>query len=226
MMNETTMKKARALIDRIDLSDENFRIEQLFAEREELEASLVRADDRRKAALRDLNEARDKQQVNAVAVADSLLAGTEAREAAEAGPSIDELKDEIASLRAGIGELSRRISTVKNEIANEQAKAQHKIAAATKPLADAIATEMAEASKRLLDCYAAATALTDASGGHGIILHAARQAVSGVMGIDKPLPGARQLVEVPRDLSALLATLGEKGPAHKPRLTTSVLTPL
>lgn len=225
-MDSNAIKEARSLIDRIDLSDENARIEKLLAEQSELEASLGRADDRRKAALRDLNDAREKQEVNAVAVADSLLAGTEAREAAEAGPSIDDLKDEIASLRAGMGELSRRITAVKNEISNEQAKAQQKVAAATKPLADAIATEMAEASKRLLDCYAAATALTDAAGGHGIVLHAARQAVGGVMGTDKPLPGARQLIEVPRDLSALLATLSENGPAHKPRLTTSVLTPL
>lgn len=211
------LDQTAALIGALDLSAENERVAALRTEVAEIEAAAERADSRLRAIGTALAS---RSGPDGAAVADALLSGADAADAAEAGPGDDALRAERETLRAGMGELSRRAELARREIGEIEQAATTKAAECVAPLAEALREEMRQAGNRIVEGFAAITAVQEATRGHGLARLAAESAVRGLMGQDKLLD-YRRSATVPADIGAVLRPLVDKGPALRLRRVVS-----
>lgn len=218
---EDVLTRTRRLLAALDLTAENETIVSLQRQHGEVSDALARADDRI-AEIR--GELAKKKGPDARAVADALLGGAEATEAARVGPSEEELREQIDALRAGMGELRRREESLREQIRVARSEASRQVIIATEPLAEALSEEMRATASRLIEQWAAITALGEALGGHMGERNAARDAVKGLCGTYRLLPH-QQAIPVPREIQDLIALLHDKGPSLQVRAPVALPLP-
>lgn len=204
-------------IEALDLSAENEQVQALEQQIAEIAEATSRAEARRTEIRRTFAALREN---DGEAVADALLQGDDARQAAHQGPDEKALREELAALGAGIGDLERRRVEAKHEIERIRDQATMRAAESTKPMVDAIASDMRAAAQALLTGYAALSAVNEATRGHGSLLLAGRYAVDGLKGMDRLLPDQKQ-ASVPAPVIETLAGLNGKGAALRPRLIST-----
>ncbi len=205
----------------IDTTDANRRIAELESQKEEFAAAIQRAEERASEIAILINNDR----LDPVGAADALLDGG-AGTAERLGVTIDQMRAELASLRAGISELRGRTNTAKRAIDEIRDAVGDKVRNAVKPLALALKAEAGEAVERLLILYAASEALHSAT--RQIDTFAVAETLRAVLprtiGRDSIVP-QRERVEVPDDVLAALAGLSGLGAAHMLALPKSVARP-
>jgi hypothetical protein len=218
---EDILNSTRRLLAALDLSKQNDTVLSLQRQHGEVSDALARADDRITEIRSELAK---KKGPDARAVADALLDGAEATAAARVGQSEEELREQIDALRAGMGELRRREEDLREQIRLARVEASEQAIIATEPLAQALTAEMRATATRLIEQWAAFTALAEALGGHMASSIAARDAVKGLCGSDRLLPHQRT-IPVPREIQDLIGLLRDKGPSLQVRAPVALPLP-
>lgn len=220
-MDRKIIERTGNLLSALDFTAENAEIEALEAEIARNQVAITTAQERCGEISRALSE---RAGPDPIAVADALLEGAVAIDAAAAGPGDEEMRHEAASLRAGIQELMRRNENARLEVNAVRDRARDRAAACVQPIVDAITADMRDAAEQLVQSYAAISAIDEATRGHGLQRLAARGAVSGIMGMDKLLNYRRE-TEVPAAIVDALGKLTGKGTALRVRVPSRVPSP-
>lgn len=217
-MDKATLKRARQAFEQLDLSSENAEVERLEAEITEI----FRAAEKATARVAEISRLLvDFAGPSGRDVADQLLRGAEAREAATACPSRDDLEGERLALQAALRELRHREADVRLEISSVEQGAAGRAAEVAGPLLAAIEADMIEAAARIKAGWAAVSAVRAAASCSGLLVDKARTAVEGVSGVQRLLPFERTVAVDPA-LVAALAPLATKGRALRSSSITSV----
>jgi hypothetical protein len=208
---DKAIAKVTAAFAALNFTAENERVISIEAEMARMTDARASAEARCLAISQTLADWRGP---DASAVADALLADASPGDAAKAGPNIDELKAEHAALLSGINNLNQRIEANHFAVRQIREDARQTVAAQTKPLIDAIYDDAKEAGKRIVDAYAALTAIN-----YSMNTAISEQAITGeavekIACFNGLLPATRE-VDVPGPIVRILSNLAEKGPALK-----------
>lgn len=223
MISAKTSQAVARAIGAIDTGTTQARIAEIEGERAECETAIERANERIRAIQFRLDEAAP---IDGAGVADCLLAGDVGRTAATAGPDRDALQAEARALRAGIGDLNRRMDTGTQEVRNARDDIRAEASRAVLPLVAEIELAAVSASQQLAAAFAALTAVhrLTSSGEALRIRLPVEMAVSQLAGPDGILPRGDG-IPVPGDVIAALSTLSGLGGLHRDRPPASVPTP-
>lgn len=213
------LKELSAAFDALDFSEENARIADLEAEIARTEATITKAEQR----CTEISQSLIGYQRDAKAVADALVGDAPVIEAARAGPSEEDLREERTSLRAGIGDLNRRIADTTNEIRQIQLQALRTLPPFVKPIVDELIAEARAAAQTVVDRYVAIYALSDAAQGGAPDKSKIAKAVEGITASGGLASLTR--ADVPAELREALGKLAGKGRALPVRLTSTVPMP-
>jgi hypothetical protein len=220
-MDKRTLDATARALASLDVSTENAQVAALQAEIDRNNEAVDVAERR----CREIGTAlAGGGHPDAPAVADALVGGAAAMEAAIVGPGEEVMRLERESLRAGIGELNRRTEQARQEIDTIRDCARQRASECIQPLVDVIDEGMRMAAALLLEGFAAVSAINDATRGHARSRLAAELAVDGVMGMDRIL-GSQRHIEVPTEICSAIGSLRNKGAALPVRLTTRVAVP-
>ncbi|MEE4152568.1 MAG: hypothetical protein V2I27_00255 [Erythrobacter sp.] len=207
-LDPKTIANAERAIAALDFSEANAAIRALEAEM----ASVENAQKATSGEIRALSQAiREFSGPEAEKVADAILSGSRAAEAATLGVPESELRDRRAALQAAAGELERRRERARKRLAEVREAAVEKSAKALQPLVDEIMREATRAANTLLAAYAAASALHSATRKCGDAQIVTRAGAVGVAGFQKILPHSSG-AEAPGEVLALLDKLGRAAP--------------
>jgi hypothetical protein len=218
---------ARLRIEALDLSAENARLAEIAQQLAQIEQALSVANARREEVLILLRPYRSNSgsiplpDGTGGAVANALLAGVSASEAA--GIMVDEaqLERELDALKAGMAELQQRQSALTRERLALPSAVGRRILAEIKPLCDAIESEARDAALIIEEAFAALSAITKATRTHSVALEATAAAIAGMRG-GRGLLAASDTVSVPASITELLGLLADKGPAYTGGKPTAV----
>jgi hypothetical protein len=218
---------ARRRIEALDLSADNARLAEIAEQLGQIDRALSAANARREEVLILLRPFRSNSgsiplpEGTGGSVANALLAGVAASEAA--GVAVDEaqLERELAALKAGMAELQQRQSNLTTERLSLPSAVGRRIMAEIKPLCDAIESEARDAASIIEEAFAALSAITKATRTHSVALEATAAAIAGMRG-GRGLLVASDTVSVPAGITEVLALLAEKGPAYTGGKPTSV----
>lgn len=196
-------EKAGAALAALDFSDANARVAAIREDMDKAERGIELANARVIKISQTLAEWRGPSGQD---VARALIESGDVALAARTAPDEAELRAEREALQAGTVELRRAIEDGAAEIERIRFETSAKLAAATADLSAAIMDEAREAALRLLECYAAAKAL---SWGVRAYDEQARQLAP----VATALTGSGRLIEhrrgltVPTQMTALLQPL-------------------
>lgn len=220
-MDAKTLSAVARAIDALDFTAENAEIAEIEAERARLESSISEAE----ARCTEISHAlANWQGPDAQAIADALLAGTDAMQAAKAGSTEESLKADRQALRLAIGDLNRRVQEGRERIEASRATAIQRAAEASTPLVEALLADAREAAGTIVNAFAAMAAINHAARTGQEALSRTRRAVIALQGWDGLLPPADRF-DVPREVTDLLAKLEGKGPALPVQALASVVAP-
>lgn len=205
-MDTKIIQQTAAALAALDFSDENARMAELEAERDNIDAAIERGNARRNEIAQALRAWRDTDRDSVGNVADALLGGTHATEATALAHDAEALKEESAHLAAAIAELRRRGDDVLANMNILRTAARGKAASAAQPLADALRARAKLAAEELLACYAGLQALYTAVSGGAREVGQARHAASGCIGQDRLLSWRTQ-IPVPAEVVQVLDAL-------------------
>jgi len=193
----------------LDLAELNERHEALTGER----AAVIEATAKARARLGEIRANLDgAKEARAEAVADALLFGVDAADAADAGPTREALATEREALLAAITALDQRERQIKLRIDDVQDEAGQAVSAALADMSGALRTAAREAAQVLLACFANAVALDQAVRGSVGQILPYRRAAEGLSGSDNLLP-YRQYLPVSAELVELQGAVQKLGPA-------------
>jgi hypothetical protein len=229
MNMQTTISAATEAVTALDFSAENLRIAQMQATIAELEDSRKRGQDRMTEIAHLLSpyhgprgiEPGGLDDLDGTAVAEALLAGSTATEAANEKLDREGLTKEKSSLQAGCSELSRRIQAEQLAIGDLQRQVSQQISAALTPLTAALEAEARDAATVIIDCFASLRAVGWAVRANVTGQRATEQALEGLTGPDKLARWEKEFL-VPKDIFKVLAGLESKGQAFNGALLRSV----
>ena len=211
------MDSTAAQLARLDLSQENARIEALETERRSIAEAIERAEARKTEIAREIADA--WREDGGAAVADALLAAEDVTVAAAKGVDRDRLMKERADLHAGTGELRRRDVDLAAAIADVQQDAAGKVGAVVAPVVNEILGEARAAAAKIVQSFAALAGIVAATRtGQGEVDRLG-QTVAGMM-TGGSLINRVNAVDVPADVREMLAGLTDKGRALRPALIT------
>lgn len=213
------LKELAAAFEALDFTEENARIADLEAEIARTEAAIDKAE----ARCTEISQSLIGYKRDANAVADALVAEAPVMDAARAGPSEEDLKEERASLRDGIGELRQRIADRTNDIRAIQLEALRTLPPFVAPIVEDLMAEARAAAQTLIDRYVAIYALSDAAQGGAPDRSQIAKAVAGITASGGLISLTR--TDVPDDLREALGKLSGKGRALPVRLTSTVPMP-
>lgn len=220
-MDRSTLEAVEAAFAGLDFSAENERIEALQAEIAQTEQAIERAEARCTEIARALVQYRGP---NGQDVADALLADATTLAATLAAPDAQAMDTERLALRAGIGDLRRRIESTQRTISEIEAETFGAVAKQAQPLVDALLADAREAAGKLVNIFAAFDAINVTTRHATLELAAARHSMGGLVGPMKFLNLGRR-VDVPAPVQAALAPLNSKGPALPVRFISSAAIP-
>lgn len=192
----------------IDVAEENARIA-------EIEAQIADAHKAIEAAETRCSEiAREKQRdaPDGSGVADALLSGARAMDAARSGPDRDALEAERLALRSGMKELQHRVEDNRAAIATIESEARQKAAPGAEKLTDALMAEAAALSEQLATIYASAEAIAAATRFGSYEAGCLREVVQAATRSGGPMPYRRH-IDVPAPIIDAIKSLEGKGRA-------------
>lgn len=207
----------------LDLSAENTQIVLIDAQIADLEAARQKASARREQISRELSGFQAPAGFRHLAfgdaagsaVADALLGGSDASDAAAAQVDVDGLRRESEALRQGAMDLARRIDAAEKERREIQAAAQTKLHPIVAPFIEDQIAQAIDAAKVIEASFASLSAVVFAAGvGSSEAARAKAALLQGVMnphGLGLILV-SREVV-VPDDVQAALASVRDLGPA-------------
>ncbi len=216
-MDHGTLERARAAFAALDLEHENSEIARIEAEMASIAQAAERAQTRIAEVSRALAESRGPSGHD---VADQLLQGADAREAAAAGPSREDLESERAALQAATRDLRRREDDLRAAVSAVETTAAQQAADLAGPLLSAIEADMIEAVSRIRHGWAAASAVRAAARSGGPLVDKARRMLEAASSGDALLSFER-IVAVDPEIVAALAPLTTKGRALRSSAITS-----
>lgn len=186
----------------LDLTDDRARLAELQAEHLKISDAMARAGERIDAIRQEIAGQRGPDRK---VVADALLGGLDAREAARGGSTEDELRAELETLNAGRRELRHREEDARAEIDRARGAARRKVMLAADPLAEALDREMRSIATQLVETWAAMKALEIVAGSLTISTDPGKKAVDAMMGSGRLL--WLPLIDVPSDVRDVLEHL-------------------
>jgi hypothetical protein len=206
----------------LDLSELNQRHDTLTEER----AAVIEAAAKARARLGEIRANLDgAKEARAEAVADALLSGVEAADAADAGPTREALATERETLLAAITTLDQRERQIKLRIDDVQDEAGQAVSAALADMSGTLLTAAREAAQTLITCFANAVALDQTARGSAGTVLPYRQAAVGLSGSDCLL-AFRQYLPVSAELIELQGAVQKLGPAvRKWAVIAQTITP-
>lgn len=221
-MNRKTIKDVATRLADLNFSSENAQIADMRADIERMESAIRKAEER----CAELTQAKVMGSgPDARAVADALLADVAPIDAAARTTASEDIDAELASLRAGIRDLRRRIDDTNRAIPAIENIAKTRVSDVVQPLVEDILADVRQAGEQIREAYAALTAVADAARvtfrDQGTLRNVAEALTRG----DRRLLRYSREIEVPADVADALSNLAGKGAAHRPYLTRSVPTP-
>ena len=208
---ESAFDNVRQALIALDFSAEDGELASLEQKLVETTTAIGKAQQRRaeidqaKRALHDANG-----RPSGRAVADALLRGTDAIEAASLAPDLERLDRERLALSAAISDLDQRIPELHTAIARVRAETAQMVIQAAAPVVELIMDRMRSAAQDLVAGYAALSAIGQASGGG--FAHQRQQASNVITGITGQggLISWRKMVAVPPEIVDMLDGLDTK----------------
>ena len=170
---------------------------------------------------------RDWEGPDGAAVADALMA-SDAQTAGRTGPDFEALKAERQALRFGVGELRRRIQTCSDEIRVIKRETCAKVAGhLADPLVAVLEADAIAAARSFVAAYASIIALTEAtkSGRAAKIKWEIEEAIKYLFKIEGFRTANGPVIEIPKDIRAMLQAMEVKGVALPNRLPETLPIP-
>lgn len=198
----------------LDFTAENETIARHAAEGERLTAAILKAENRiseLQSQLTAIIQDRMAEKKAAVAVADALLGEADASEAAATVVKERDLREEIASLRAGIRELQDRSRENSDAMGKVKSDALRKVLPALQPVVDSLIADAKAAADQIAHAFASIATI---SGATRYFHHETRQfgdALARLMSAD--LIERRDVLDTPDAIAEMLAPLANKGAA-------------
>jgi chromosome segregation ATPase len=207
-------KTIRAAIAAVNVETENAALARLADEIAELEKRAQEAE----AGVMELSrQIRAAQEPDGSEVAESLIAGDGAANAAQLAPSEAELRSRRAGLQAGLSELNARREAKRRERQAIEEAVRAKVAQALKPTVDEIKAQATAAAGEIVEALGALEAVRSATLAFANETFAARHGAQGVAGPNRLLNGTRE-AQAPSELLDGLKGLKELGPALASRV--------
>jgi hypothetical protein len=200
----------------IDVAEENARIA-------EIEAQIADAHKAIEAAESRCSEiAREKQRngPDGSGVADALLSGRSAMDAARQGPDREALEAERLALRSGIRDLLHRVEDHRAEVAMIEGEARRKVAEGANRLIASLMAEAAILSEQLASVYASAEAVAVSTRFGSYEAGNLREIVRTATSSGGPMQSRRR-IDVPTPIVDALKALEGKGRALRITAVTS-----
>lgn len=198
MSYQKAAQAAEKAIRALDVDSFNARLEQCNAEEAEARSAIERAQDRQSEIARLLH--RDEEETAAL-VADALLAGQTATEAAEAIPAREVLIGERNALNRAMRDLQNRIDAIRRNRGNVEQEIQYAMRDALSPLTTAIRERAERAAEEFAVCYADARAIDEYARLVLSLRRACASALEGISGPDKIIPRRQDLPVSPEVVS-------------------------
>lgn len=215
-MKHEILRKAAAEFAAIDVSDENAQIAEIEAKIADAHKAIEAAEARCSEIARLNNDRRGPQGAD---VAEALLSGASAIEAARSGPSAETLNEERLSLRAGIKTLSHQIEDWRAEISNIESSARSKISTISNSFHGALMADAREKLEEVATIYAAAAAVSATTRYGTYETSRFREVMEAASRGDGLLYGLRR-IDVPAEINDVLRNLEGKGRALRIGLIT------
>lgn len=182
MIYQKAAQAAEKAIRALDVDSFNARLEQCNAEEAEARSAIERAQDRQSEIARMLS--RDEEERGAL-VADALLAGQTATEAADVIPAREVLIGERNALNRAMTDLQKRIDAIRRNRGDVEQDIQYALRDALAPLTTAIRQRAEQAAEELAVCYADARAIDEYARLVLSLRRACASALEGISGTDK-----------------------------------------
>lgn len=226
-MNEA-IAEARRRIEVLDLSADNARVTAIDNQLAQIEQARNVASARREEVLILLRPLRQYEgsvplpEGAGGSVANALLAGVGASEAADLLADKAQLEHERDALSEGIAELNRRERALQDERRLLPPAVGRRIMAELQPLCDAIEAEARDAARVIERSFAALSAISGATRTNSMGMQATAAAVAGMRGGDGLLSAGGDTLDVPTGIAEALSLLADKGPGYTGGKVTSV----
>lgn len=208
-MNNKVLRDVALEFAELDFSAENAEVQRINEQIAEVDKAIERAEGRctEIARLKDSYRGPSGRDV-----ADALLENLSATVAASAGPDPATLETERVALRAAIRELQHQKEDLRAEVSRVEMSARSRLRTASEKFVAVIIDEARILGEQLLRLYASAAAVTATTRYGQAQLNALREAAQG---LTKPEGVCldRRLIEVPDEISDVLANLNGKGAA-------------
>ncbi len=205
-------------VDQLDLEPEGQSYASLTQDLRDIEAARQVATDRRNAVSEELRNFRSPRGID---VADALLRGVGASDAARGSSNRTALEEEREALSAGLTNLAIRERDTYTAIRSTEHRERAKVGPIFRPLLDNAMSEASAAISVIARHYAAARAIALATGGYGGREADALGDVLAVAVRDHSFLPFEQ-VDVPADVLGLLDQIRAKCSAHKGSAPPSV----
>ncbi len=216
-MDPKLLKQAAAEFVALDFSAENARITEI---NEEI-ARLASAQDSARTRCREIDlTLADYRGPDARAVADALIAGQTAMEAAKSAPNELELKEERGALMAAMKTLGHQIQDAQSQIDSIRTQAFGKVSEMARTIVDSLMEDARQAAEELLCVHAALNAVHVATRCGANELSATSTAIGELVGSNRLLTGRRH-IPVPEEITDMLQGLSGKGAALPAGMLTS-----
>ncbi|GAA5058275.1 hypothetical protein GCM10023208_24600 [Erythrobacter westpacificensis] len=219
-MDRGTMKRTAAAIAALDFADENRRLAEIEEEIAATESAIRTATSRCEAIATAIAE---KSSMDGKAVAAALMERTDATIASYAARDESSLREESASLRAGMKELQHSAEDLRSELSRVRAEAQSRVARAIKPLVDELLAEQQDLARQMVAGFATISALDAGFGGAMAARGAMEKAVAGIAGQDRLIPWRRSEA-VPSEILDLFRGI-DGGQALRARCPSEIMLP-
>lgn len=191
----------RAALAAIDVTTETAELERLSAEAKELKR---RAKEAEEAVMQLSRQIREAHEPNAKEIADALVGGSGAMEAARLAPAEGELRARRSGLQAGLKELAARQEAKRREAEAIRQAVRDKVARALAPTVAEIRQQARAAAGEIVEAYGALEAIRGATSAFVTETLEARQAAGGVAaGFHRLLHGQPDAVAPPDLVDAL-----------------------
>lgn len=198
----------------LDFEADNAALAERAAEGEKLTAAILKAESRiaqLQAQLTAILQDRMAERKAAVAVADALLGEADASQAAAQVVKERDLREEIASLRAGLRELQDRSRDNSDAMGRIKSDALRKVMPALQPVVDSLIADAKAAADQIAHAFASIAAISGSTRYFHREVGQFGDALARLMSAD--LIARRDLLDTPDDIAEMLAPLASKGPA-------------
>lgn len=205
---------ASKALARLDFEADNAALAECAAEGEKLSAAMRKAEARIaevQAQLTTILQDRMADKKAAVAVADALLGEADASQATATVVRERDLRDEQASLRAGLRELQDRSRDNSDAMARIKSTSLAKVRPALEPVVNSLIADAQAAAGQIGQAFASIAAISGATRQFNRETRVMGEALAKLMGTD--LIARNDVIATPDAIAEMLSPLADKGPS-------------